>query len=68
MRAINVINQVCELVVRNRLLVTLEHLPLRFVSKNADVRCGVKRQRKEEAKECQTPQAVSLRHLKPLKR
>ena len=50
MRAINVIDQVRELIVRNRLLVMLEYFPLRFVPEDADVvrrlntRCEDRRQ------------------------
>ena len=40
MRAINVIDQMRELVARNRLLIMLEYFPLRFVAEDAD---GVRR-------------------------
>ena len=37
MRAINVIDQMRELVVRDRLLIMLEYFPLRFVPEDVDV-------------------------------
>ncbi len=35
--AINVVDQMCELIVRDRFLVIFEHAPLRFAAENADV-------------------------------
>ena len=46
MRAINVIDQVCELVMRDCFLIIFEHAPFRFAAENADVVRRMQGQRK----------------------
>lgn len=65
-RAIDVIDELRKLVVRNRLLVVLEYFPLRFVPEDADVRCRMQSQRKERQKKRQMTKAISLRRVKSL--
>ena len=48
--AINIVDQVCELVVRNCFLIILEDTPSRFAAENADVVGGMNNQRKEQQK------------------
>jgi len=48
--AVNVVDQRCELVVRNSFLIIFEDIPSRFAAENDDVGGGMKSQRKEQQK------------------
>ena len=51
--AVDIIDQVRELITRDCLLVMFENIPSRFAAKDADVVCGLQRQRKEQQDEKQ---------------
>lgn len=51
MRAVNIVDQVCELVARDCLLVVLENIPSRLIPEDTDVLRGANCQRKKQQKE-----------------
>ena len=55
MSAINVVNQMCEFVARDCLLIVFQHAPLRFAAEDADVVGGLKSREKDQEQKCRSP-------------
>ena len=50
--AINVVDQVCELITSNRFLVVFEHAPFRLAAEDADVVRGFQSSRNKQEQKC----------------